>query len=253
MKVAALLPELPRKQNKQPKNVHRSMKYFGLHMIIKELEKKWGIKVEFADYKNVNKFDVVLVSIHSIEDIYNVIYTTEIIMKGKKKGIWIAGGAGISNIEPIKEIFDYIVLGRGEQAIHEIILQLKHGSQLHNTGIYNKITHTTTTTYQLNYAQQLYKGEVSGRTETMYGCKYNCFYCRYRYSSLPPTKRKLDNKTTMPGNEETFWELEIKDGRQYTTSIDGLTEATRFRVNKKITNQSIIQKLVNIPKFKTPA
>lgn len=248
--ICVLIPEIPHKKTKSPKFMHRAMKYFGLGIIVKELENEFDISIPYVDYTRVNEFDIVLYSIHSVEDFYNLVFTVKTKLQAHRPNIWIGGGAGIANLEMIVDYFDFIVLGRGEGIIQDLVKSIINNDLLISSSVVETINYSNSKPYYINYADRLYPDKIMNRKETMYGCKYNCFYCRYRYSSLPPNKRELDNNTTMPGNEETFWELEIKDGSSYTTSLDGFTEATRYKVNKPISNQRIIDKLIAVPKIK---
>ena len=250
-KVCVLIPEIPHKKTKSPKFMHRSMKYFGLGIIVKEIQEEFNIEVPYVDFSQVGNFDIVLYSIHSVEDFYNLVFTVKTKLQANRPNVWVGGGAGIANLEMIVDYFDYIVLGRGEGIIQDLIKGILNNDIVSSKSIIATKDYSNEKPYYINYADRLYPDKIMNRKETMYGCKYNCFYCRYRYSSLPPNKRELDNKTTMPGNEETFWELEIKNGSSYTTSLDGFTEKTRYAVNKPISNQRIIDKLVAVPKLKT--
>ena len=96
------------------------------------------------------------------------------------------------------------MLGRGEELIIELINAIKSKNKISNDSIVVCSKYDINQVYKINYASKLYQDEKNILSESMYGCKYNCFYCHYRYSTLPPNLRKEDNKTTMPGNEETF-------------------------------------------------
>ena len=64
------------------------------------------------------------------------------------------------------------------------------------------LKHDINQVYKINYASKLYQDEKNILSESMYGCKYNCFYCHYRYSTLPPNLRKKIIK--LQCQEETF-------------------------------------------------
>lgn len=249
MKIAALLPTHQHITDKRKGQRIDIKNYFGLKVIVNEIEKKFNVKVEIVDYKRVNEFDIVLFSFHSISDYYALVYTIEKKLKGIRKGIWIGGGAGIANINPLVNYFDYLVIGRGESLIIELLNSVINKSKIVNESIVICNEYESNKVYKINYTQALYNDEKNILKEDMYGCKYNCFYCHYRYSTLPPNLREQDNKTTMPGNEETFWDLKIINGSFYTSSLDGLTEKIRHQVNKPITNKMIVDKLVKASKI----
>jgi len=248
--ICVLVPSVPHKRSKSSKFHANSMKYFGLGVVVNEIQKNFDIEVPFIQGEEVKKFDIVLFSLHSVEDFYNLVYTFETYSLNKNDQIFICGGAGIANFEMIRAYFHYIVLGRGENIILPLLSSVLINKPFVHESVVDTLRDPAKRVYSIAYAQQLYPDKVQKREETMYGCKYNCFYCRYRYSALPPNKREFDRETTMPGNEETFWELVIDSSSFYTTSLDGFSEATRYKVNKKISNKAIIEKLTSIPKLK---
>lgn len=249
MKVCALIPNRPHIYNKEHGQRLNTNKYYGLKIIINEIEIYWKLKVDFVDINEVDKYDIVLYSMLSIEDYYNLVYTIERKYKRIRRNKWIVGGAGISNINPLIDYFDYIVLGRGETLINELISSILKNKDVESESIVQANNYNPLKQYKLKYTNELYKGSSHVVSEKMYGCKYNCFYCRYRTATLPPNLRSLDKETTMPGNEETFWELEIKNGSFYTTSLDGMTEKIRYAVNKKISNKLIVKKILEASKI----
>lgn len=249
MKIAALLPTHQHITDKRKGQRIDIKNYFGLKVIINEIQKHYNIIVEIIDYKRVSEFDIILFSFHSISDYYALVYTIEKKLKGVRKGIWIGGGAGIANINPLVNYFDYLIIGRGESLIIELINSIKSKNKIVSNSVVVCKDYIPSNNYKINYTQKLYPDKLNNVNESMYGCKYNCFYCHYRYSTLPPNLREQDNKTTMPGNEETFWDLNIINGSFYTSSLDGLTEKIRYQVNKPITNKMIIEKLVNASKI----
>lgn len=248
MKIAGLMPTHAHVTNKKNGRRIDIRNYFGLNMIINQIEKLTPSKVDVITYEKINNYEIILVSLHSVEDIYAAIYTLTKKVKGEIKPIIIAGGAAICNIEPLVKYFDFIVIGRGESLIIPLLNSIKKKKSFSHPSVVNKNEHYHDKIYQINYAEKLFPDTINGVKETMYGCKYNCSYCRYRYSALPPNLRNEDKKTTMPGNEETFWDLEIKDGKFHTTSLDGLTQQIRYAVSKPITNKMVIEKIAAFSK-----
>lgn len=217
-------------------------KYFGLKIVLNELEKHFDLKPDFVTHESVHLYDIVLVSIHSVNDYYGHAHTFYYHLKGQRRGIWIAGGSAIQNLPPLLDIFDFIFIGRAEGLLIPFFTALLANKPFTSESIVSTFEYSQWNRYKINYVQKLYPEQLGKEKETMLGCKYNCAYCRYRISALPPTKRDVDNRTTMPGNEETFFDLHINSGKQYTTSLDGLTESIRFAVFKRISNDTIIQK-----------
>lgn len=246
MKIAALMPT-PAHLRSAKQNARLNIsKYFGLQVVINEIQKEFVCTVPIINYKQCQDYDIILVSVHSVPDFYALAYTYYNRMKGKRSGVWILGGAAVANIPPLLPFADFIVLGRAEDIIIPLITAVRQNQQYNHPSVVISSQYKQSNSYQIAYAQKLYPDTIGKQKETMLGCKYNCSYCRYRVSSLPPNLRQEDKGTTMPGNEETFWELEIKNGSFYTTSLDGLTEQTRHAVVKHISNQAIVDKFFQL-------
>lgn len=242
MKICALIPTHPHVRNSTHNSRLNVSRYFGLRIVLNEIKKHYSIDVPLVTYESVHKFDIVLVSIHSVEDFWAQAYTFYNRLKGQRKGIWIAGGSAVQNINPLVEMFDHIVIGRAENIIIPLLQSVLNNIEFVHESVVNTCDYHENKEYKISYVEELYKEKIGKEKETMLGCKYNCAYCRYRIASKPPNMRKFDKLTTMPGNEETFWELDIKSAAYHTTSLDGLTERIRFAVTKHISNQAIIDK-----------
>lgn len=246
MTFCVLVPSHPHiRSAKQNKRLNISA-YFGLKIVLAELEKAFGIKPDFVTYEDVHRYDVVLVSMLSVEDYYRVAYTFYHRLGGKKNNIWIGGGAAIQNLAPLSDIFDSVLIGRAEGVLIPMFSELLAGRELIHPSVVHFRLYEEEQQYQINYVKNLYPDQLGKEKETMSGCKYNCAYCRYRISALPPKMRDTDKTTTMPGNEETFWELEINNGKPHTTSLDGYEQSIRYAVTKRISDQAIIEKFVSI-------
>lgn len=244
LKICALLPTSVRHSGRIAGKRTNIKNYFGLNVIIDKIEREIGISVDIVQYDNIDNYNIILFSCLSIEDYYSLVFTIERKLKGKTKGIWIAGGPSISNINPFIKYFKYIVLGRGEDLIIPLLSAISRGMKFKHDSVVHSPDYKSSQVYKLNYAKELYPEKIGKIKEEMYGCKYNCSYCRYRTATLPPTKRNFATKTTMPGNEETFWDLEIKDGKFHTTSLDGLTEQIRYAIQKPIKNKTIVSEFI---------
>lgn len=242
MKFCVLIPSHQHIRNSKHQNRLNISRYFGLKLVLNMLETELDIKPDLVTYVDVHKYDVVLASVHSVDDYWGHAYTFYNRLKGKRKGIWICGGSAIQNLPVLSEMFDFAFVGRAEGILIPFFRSLMSGQLLGGPSIVDFRSYSQDNVYRINYVQKMNPVTVDGEKETMLGCKYNCAYCRYRIAALPPTKRKEDTDTTMPGNEETFWELELKSGQQHTTSLDGLTQGIRYAVSKRISNEAIVRK-----------
>lgn len=242
MKFCVLVPTHAHIRNAKQHNRLNISKYFGLKLVLADLLENLQIKPDVVTYEDVHKYDVILASIHSVDDYWGHAYTFYNRLKGKRRGLWICGGSAVQNLPVLSEIFDFAFIGRAENILIPFFKSLLKGSVYLHPSIVDYANYSQVGVYKINYVQRLNPRKVGKEQETMLGCKYNCAYCRYRIAALPPTKRDEDKATTMPGNEETFWELELGSGKSHTTSLDGLTEAVRYAVSKRISNAAIIDK-----------
>lgn len=239
-----LIPSHPHIRNAKQNQRLNISKYFGLRIVLNEIKKAFGIDPPMVTFEEVHKFDIVLVSLHSVDDFYRVAFTFYHRLKGQRNNTWIAGGSAVQNLAPLSEIFDQVLIGRAEPVLLPWFEALLKGDRFEHPSLVHFDTYSESQRYEISYVKQLYPEQLGKEKEVMSGCKYNCGYCRYRISALPPAMRDTDRNTTMPGNEETFWELEIESAKPYTTSIDGFQQDIRYAVTKRISDEIIAEKLI---------
>ena len=201
---------------------------FGLKAILKELDEPY----ETCYPETINNYKFILISLMSVMDVENLIYTFE---KYCPKDIGpqiIVGGFGVVNIKLITKYIDVAVFGRAEGQINDII------SGLTFKNIWRKTDdHDLDKRYQIRQPLYLMPGEQS------VGCRNKCFYCQYTHirQSIGKPAKYNPGMTT----QETDWHgLDINKAGRYVTALDGFSEATRFRVNKKISDKHVIDKLL---------
>jgi len=221
-------------QRSTRKNIYfDAFEYFGLRAILSELNEPY----EFTSMANINNYDYILVSLTSVYDVENLVYTFERHKKEIKPEI-IVGGAGVVNIKLYSKYIDVACFGRGEGQINEII----SGKALPNVWRKEDDPHFDKV-YEFRQPQYLVKGE------TNVGCRNKCFFCQYtwlRKHFIPSTR--YNSQIEIAGVEDDWRNLNITDGRYYVTALDGLSEKTRFMINKKITDEDIKQKLSELYK-----
>lgn len=204
----------------------------GLNAIIKELDEPF----EYCDIKNINDYAFILISLTSVMDIENLIYTFEKFGPKDRKAKVIVGGFGVCNIRLIIPYIDIACFGRGEGQINDIIA----GKRFNNVWrkeddplLQNK--------YEVRQTQYLVKGEYG------VGCRNNCKYCQYTNVRLPINKDSKYNPGKFISSIESDWKaLDVYKAGRYTSAWDGWSEDTRRRVCKPITDQMIINKLIDI-------
>lgn len=187
-------------------------------------------EIPVVEIKNIGFFDICLLSLTAITEIISFlrIIDDKQYIKGRVK--IIAGGFGCLNIYSIMDYIDYAVFGRcDDQQIIDIL-----------NGIYEK--NVWVKSQDENLKNKYFIGQFEGKhkfeTGTI-GCRMKCYYCQYTYV------RKHDKKPYRPqigASETDIWESDFTKPRVYKTAIDGLSEITRLKVNKKITDKYLFEK-----------
>ena len=246
MKIATLILEDYKKRGTRANTNFDSYEYFGLNVIIDSIKRKLGYDVGYCSIKKANDFDVLLVSLTSVIDVYNLVYTFS------KHGIEakeiepkvIVGGQGVVNIKTYVEYGDYFVFGRGEDEVINIINSIENNEQYQSSSVFNRQKSSFDDNYRMCQTK-IYPYEVNEMREGMLGCPNKCFYCQYSFSREYHNQpnNKYQDTEYITGEEQTFDDLEIKDGRVYVSAIDGFTERLRETFNKNITDKQIVEKL----------
>jgi hypothetical protein len=202
----------------------------GLKAVVSELEEPY----EICYPETINDYEIVLVSLTSVMDVENLIYTFEKYAPKTITARIITGGFGCLNIKLIKDYIDVAVFGRAEGQIKAII----SGLRFKNT--WDKATDPDISgTYEVRQPQYLVKGERG------VGCLNRCSYCQYTHTRHPIGRAKKYDPG-MATQETDFHSLVVDRPGVYVTAWDGFSEVTRLAVKKNIKNSDIINKLVSI-------
>lgn len=210
-----------------------SFKYLGINAVIKEIDRKKH-SVSFVSNLQVNDMDFVLVPLHSYRDAMNLMAN----LKGiKRNGVKIIlGGQGLLNVKTYLDYLDIAVFGRAEGQINEILEGSRPGNVLdlkEDPDLEKKYT----------YRQPC--NLVDG--ERNVGCRNKCHFCFYSWTHdlLIPVKR-YDSTVYDTSVEDDIKALDIQKPGHYITAIDGYSEKSRFKVNKRIKNKDIVSKISEI-------
>jgi len=218
-----------RRLGKEPNRIESN---FGIKAILKELNGPY----EACFPETINHYRIVLISLTSVMDIENLIYTFERYCPETVTAKIIVGGFGVINIKLIVPYIDVAVFGRAEGQINDII----NGFSFENTWR-KEYDPEVTRQYQIRQPQYLLEGENS------IGCRNRCSYCQYGHIRLPIGKAVKYNPGKGIHTPETDWKgLVVDKAGAYITAWDGWSETTRLRVNKNITDDDIISKLLDI-------
>lgn len=232
----------------------------GALVIIKELELA-GISVEMCNYQSAHKYKVVMVSMTSTLDIFDLYKEMKAADWQNRKFVSVVGGFGCQNPFALKNFIDYAYFGRAEGDIacfiNDILQKKEADNRLHVSrldDIKPKIL--------VRPVQQLYDFEVkygkncSTWKEEFVGCPHSCMFCHYSWNRKVMSKGKID-KYINDGLSSGSPEIMLKDvintvdkiGR-FTTAMDGYSERLRYMFGKKISWDMMEEALDHTASFK---
>lgn|GEM_PF-3765894 len=205
----------------------------GAMAVLGELIDPYG----YCFIEDINKYSYILISLTSVMDIENLIYTFERFAPKNIKPKIIIGGFGVCNIKLITQYIDVAVWGRAEGQINGIIA----GNEYSNVWRKDKDPELKGQ-YKVRQPKYLVKGEVS------VGCRNNCSYCQYTSIRKPLNNGEIYNPGSNYTNAiESDWNgLNITKPGLYTSAWDGWSDYTRGKVHKPVSNKAIVDKIVNI-------
>jgi hypothetical protein len=216
-----------------------SMPFAGIRQIISELH-NIGIKTDYVSIEDIDKYEYNIYSIISSFEYINLLSHSDIL--GKRKSKLILGGAGLCNIMPLTGIADIFHIGRGENCIENIL------NEIPQKGTIYKHDQLVENSVEVKEPESLIK--TNGYNETSVGCNAKCFFCQYAWKN--GTFNTCNSYTSGSSLFEDYlttlnWDMAQKGA---VSAIDGLQEATRKKVNKKITNKEIVDKITEALKTK---
>lgn len=186
----------------------------------------------------IRKYDFALLSLTSVVEIMNILLDVRKYGLDKGKCKIIAGGMGCLNIWPLRDIIDVAVFGRAEGQIADII----DGATPSN--VWRKeLDYDLGGRYIIRQARGLLPGERG------IGCPNKCLYCQYthvrQYLNLGTGYRAAAVDSVY---EDDWNRLQFKSGRNIT-AWDGLSQETRYRVHKAVSDKAIYDKLVALREY----
>ena len=209
--------------------------YIGLRYIVSELSS--ANEISYVSKDTVNSVDFVLVSLTSYYDVANLIND----LHGKKiASKIICGGAGYNNVDLLREIVDFGIIGRAET----LVPRLLDGD--YEDGIYVK-ENNIILTHQMIIQPVRKFIKIQDKILRMYdeksvGCPRKCFFCEYSW------KHKYTSDSKQYGSGIESREVLLQDidfskykNKDFVTAIDGATEQTRHIINKPIKNSDITE------------
>jgi hypothetical protein len=204
----------------------------GMTAILGELNEPY----EFIGPELVNQYEYVLISLNSVMDVENLIYTFERCAPEVVTAKIVVGGFGVCNIKLIRDYIDIAVFGRAEGQINDILAGYRAPNvwcKEDDPGIEGR--------YVFRRPRYLVPGEMA------VGCRNRCAYCQYTWirPQLNPGEMYRAGMT-MTATEADWNGLTVDKPGKYKTAWDGWSEATRFKVRKPVTDEDIRSKLIEI-------
>jgi len=208
----------------------------GIKCVEEEILTKIGGKaLPRVDVQSIRFFDVALLSLTSLQEIESYIVAIKRLPAFRLSNCKvIAGGFGCINITSIYDYIDVAVFGRCDHQINQVIA----GNQFSNVWRKEDDSHLQKKYTIGNFV------EPKSRLETgNIGCRMNCAYCQYTHVRLPDQKPYVPKRGA---SETDLWASNFTRPGVYTTAIDGLTEETRMKVSKPITDEFFWEKMQEV-------
>jgi radical SAM superfamily enzyme YgiQ (UPF0313 family) len=229
----------------------------GASVIIDELGQS-GITVDICDYETAFDYDIVLVSMTSTEDIFDLYGNMYRHKWNERKFTAIVGGFGCQNPWALEPFVDYAFFGRADGAMYQLIMGAYHNSHLSKK--WNCIANLSQPkSVSVRQVAQLYPRSVrygknnSVWTEKFIGCPNRCKFCHYSWNRRRLGGEKYINDGLSAGSPEIMLtdvcNQQAKHGR-FTTALDGYSERLRYLFGKRISWQQVEDALDHTASFR---
>lgn len=230
----------------------------GALCIKKELELH-GWKVDICNYQYAHKYRLVLVSMTSTWDIYDIYKQMKNANWNNRQFIAIVGGFGCQNPFALYNFVDYAFFGRAENIINEVCTNAILNKNLDYSFItpLNKVRKTIARPVQQLYDFSVKYGKNNSTwTELFTGCPHKCKFCHYSYNRKNLRKGNL-NEYINDGISTGSKEIMLVDIPKYTeklgrvtAALDGYSERLRYLFGKHISWEQVEQSLDHLASFK---
>lgn len=220
--------------------------FVGLRVIVDCLERA-GYSVEYAGAATVHQYDIVLVSLTSDCDWWSFI--AERLTWRRGEYTVIVGGAGLLHITPFLPFGDYFMFGRGENLIVPLIRGIDRDGGFQHESVARSDTFNESAIYRIAQVDAPYPHSISLSSKRQFaegaiGCSHKCLFCGYTWQRRfvsPVDFYRMEDSLFGGIAEKELAMLDLVDGNApidfahlRTTSIDGMSERLRRRVNKPI-------------------
>jgi hypothetical protein len=239
MRKCAFLVYKPIK-NRRKEDTFDAQSNIGAYMLI-DAAKRGGVDIEFCTPESAKEYDIVLISMTSVFDIYAFVKAVYQYKHWHKRNfIAIVGGYGVQNVNAIIPLIDYAWYGRAENEIVSLLSNIpdyQHRSLLDVRNIKPVYVNQTSELYphEFNIGTKIHGGYLY--KEQILGCHNQCFYCHYTFArKYIKTKDNLYSLQMYSSSQE----LEVSNKKAYNPeiknlvyAIDGYSDRLRYIYNRK--------------------
>lgn len=234
----------------------------GMAVVCDILKRNGFADIQYCSSYNAHRFDMVMFSVTSDCDWWSFIAERTEWHKGDYKVC--VGGQGVLNVRPFLEYVDYFILGRAEGVIEELAQAINNGEEYESEFCINSKTFSVNKKYRINQVSEIYPYDIrldNGQTyhEDVIGCNHRCLFCGYTWHRKQATQEEFNYSGLWNGGKDRERAMiDLHNGvdvdfvKLRTTAIDGLSQRLRFMVNKRITNDMLIEFLKILAKCEKP-
>lgn len=224
--------------------------------VVKDILERAGYSVGWTTADAAHQYKIVLVSLTSLFDVYNLIESVAHLttwQKAHRRFVVVAGGFGLQNVYPLRQWVDFAGFGRAEGFIVDLVAALLAGRDYdseHVMPLREQIRPVRMAQVRELYPHPVQVGDFLFQ-ETVLGCPLQCAFCHYTHARkwIGGDPANYVRRGEYSGNAEGLFvqSADLVDGdnpqSRIITGMDGFSERLRFAVNKRISNEALIEVL----------
>ena len=217
----------------------------GAYMVMDCLRRA-GIEVVFCSPETAHHHKVVLISLTSTFDVWNLIRATARLTTWRKRSFRaVVGGFGAQNITPLRHYVDVAVFGRAEAFIVDLVRAQLKGRDFKHPSVMN--LEAGLHPVMVAQAPGLYPHELptqpTAYREIEIGCPRRCLFCHYSFARrhLKSHDKGFQGAWNW-GSKEVLFNRVLEDcdlNQMVRTALDGLSEKLRMAFNKPYSDELI--------------
>lgn len=224
--------------------------------VVRDILERAGYRIGWTTADAAHQYKIVLVSLTSLFDVYNLIESVAHLttwQKDRRRFVVVAGGFGLQNVYPLRHWIDFAAFGRAEVFIVDLVAALLAGRDYdseHVMPLREEIRPVTIAQASELYPHSVQVGDFLF-TETVLGCPLRCNFCHYTHARkwIGGDPSEYVRRGEYSGNAEGLFvqsaALVDDDNPQsrIITGMDGFSERLRYAMNKRISNETLVSVL----------